>query len=110
LCICSKPAAAQTPVYTEHVIVLTVSDGDQDRIVMYHKPSRSLLLYGHTTTKDSPMQLLQIRRLDNDFSLAVQITGLDYSREGYSPKIVRELLDELKKQKKLESEEKQEKE
>jgi hypothetical protein len=97
LLLCIEATASEAPVSTEHIIILTVSDGDQDRIVVYHKASRSFLLYGHTATKDSPLQLLQIRRLSNDFSLAGQIEDLDYSRKGYSSKRVVELLDNLQR-------------
>ncbi len=93
--VSSAATAAEGPFLAEDVIIITAEDGDQDRIVVYHKASRSLLLYGNSSAKGSGLQLLQIRKLNNDIGLAARISDLDYRKKGYSPKDVKELLEKL---------------
>ena len=93
-------SAAEFPLLAEDVVILTIKDGNQDRIVVYHKATRSFLLYGNSSAKDSGLQLLQIRTLNNDFSLAAKIMDLDYRKTGYNSKDVDELLDKLLRKKK----------
>ncbi len=97
LFVCYDGASAGESVLAEDVVILTITDGNQDRIAVYHKASRSLLLYGNPSAKSFGLQLLQIRKMNNDFSLAGKIMNLDYSTEGYSSEKVKELLDKLQK-------------
>lgn len=56
-------------------------------IVVYHKPSNSFLLYGYSSKAiraSKGLQLLHIRRLENDFAFAEKTEKkLEYKKDGY---------------------------
>ena len=60
-------------------------------ILVYHKASKAFLLYGYSSTTGLGLQLLQIRRLDNDYSFAKalgkRVPGeqeLEFKESGYN--------------------------
>ena len=84
--VCMTESEAHVPVTDGYVILLTSSDGDQDSIVIYHKPSSSFLVYGHTSRG---LSLMKIRKLKADFELAELMDDVPYSRKGYSVEYVK---------------------
>ncbi len=66
-------------------------------IIVYHKPSNSLLLYGYSSKAiraSKGLQLLHIRRLENDFIFAEENKDktLDYKKDGYDTKEMKRLV------------------
>ena len=70
-------------------------------IVVYHKPSNSFLLYGYSGTEYKGLQLLHVRRLEDDFIFAEMKKDkiLDYDRDGYSTKEIKRLVGKIKEKK-----------
>ena len=56
-------------------------------IIVYHEPSNSFLLYGYSNKlikASKGLQLLHIRRLENDFAFAEKTERkLEYKKDGY---------------------------
>ena len=56
-------------------------------IIVYHEPSNSFLLYGYSSKlikASKGLQLLHIRRLENDFAFAEKTERkLEYKKDGY---------------------------
>ena len=62
-----------------------------EEILVYHKASKAFLLYGYSSSTGLGLQLLQIRRLDNDYSFAKalgkRVPGeqeLEFKESGYN--------------------------
>ena len=66
-----EKASAQVAVDGGDIVIMNVSTGynTADDILVYHKSSKSFLLYGYSSSKGKGLQLLQIRNLVNDFDL-----------------------------------------
>ncbi len=86
----STPAAADSS--NDEVIVLTQSDTNSDKIVVYHRGYKALFVYGQASADKDGIQLLQVRKIDTDFALAGKLSSLSYRQAGYSTKAVKEIL------------------
>ncbi len=94
LVVSMKESKAQVPVTDGNLILLTSSDGNQDTVIVYHKPSSAFLVYGHT---GDGLSLVKIRKLEADFELAGLVAEVDYARNGYSVEYIKKQLDKLKR-------------
>lgn len=94
LIVSMRESRAQVPVADGNMILLTSSDGSQDTVIVYHKPSSAFLVYGHT---GNGLSLVKIRKLETDFELAGLVAEVDYARNGYSVEYVKKQLARLKK-------------
>jgi hypothetical protein len=74
-------AEAQVAVSDDGLIVITTMYDAQEKIVVYHKETASLLMYGHTS---AGLQLQQVRRLAKDFEFAGKVKEVPYSKRGYT--------------------------
>ncbi len=93
----NEKISAQMLVDGGDVVIMDItkvrSDGTNqtEEILVYHKASKAFLLYGYSSTTGRGVQLLQIRRLDNDFGLAEALVkkrpeeqDLEYDKKGYN--------------------------
>ena len=70
-------------------------------IIVYHKPSNSFLLYGYSADRIyKGLQLLHVRRLEDDFIFAEKTDKiLDYDKDGYSTNEMKRLIGKIKEKK-----------
>ena len=91
-----KAEAGEGVVVGNIAIMNTFNEVTKDlEILIYHEPSNSFLLYGYSfkTKAKKGLQLLHIRRLDNDFALAEKTESeLDYKKGGYDTSLIKSLI------------------
>ena len=92
--VSTRESRAQVPVADGNMILLTNSDGNQDTVVVFHKPSCAFLVYGHT---GNGLSLVKIRKIEADLKLAELVDEVKYSRNGYSVEYVKEQYAKLHK-------------
>ncbi len=89
----NKKAISQDSVDGGNIVMMNIQNGELT--LVYHKPSRTFLFYGYPAGKSSNdgMQLLQIRSLSNDFTLATKLSKLEEELEwndnGYTVKDIK---------------------
>mgnify|MGYP006302264151 FL=1 len=85
-----------TPVEADasssEIVVLTQTDKNSDKVVIYHRGYKALFVYGRASADKDGIQLLQMRKVDTDFALAGKLQSLNYRQAGYSTKIVKDIL------------------
>ncbi len=94
----NEKAAARSAVAVGDIAIMHSYNEKTDNleIIVYHKPSNSFLIYGYSskTIKASKgLQLLHIRRLENDFAFAEKTKKkLEYKRDGYDIDRIKDLI------------------
>lgn len=89
-----EKTSAQVAIDGGDVVIMNVRKGYDaaDDILVYHKSSKSFLLYGYSGSKGKGLQLLQVRNLVNDFDLAEGKKGkleLKFKKNGYEPSTIK---------------------
>jgi hypothetical protein len=85
----NEKAAAQSAVAIGDIAIMhSYNEATSNlEIIVYHKPSNSFLLYGYSSKASKVgkgLQLLHIRRLENDFAFAEKTKKkLEYRKDGY---------------------------
>ena len=83
-----KAEAREGIVIGNIAIIHTWNDATKElEILVYHEPSNSFLIYRYSLAHKliKGLQLMHIRKLDDDFALAESIeTSLEYEKGGYN--------------------------
>jgi hypothetical protein len=99
LAFAGQALAEQPAVDAGDVVLMSVSDGTRDNVVIYHKKTGTILLYGGNNRDAEGIQLLQIRKVSDDLKLVDLLSDLPYRQKGYTVKEVKELIEEGLKRK-----------
>jgi len=85
-------AGDQVPFSGDDLVFLSGTQGRASTIVAFHKPSRCLIVYGHTA---QGLRVLQVEKMDLALLVATRVGKLPYRSKGYESEDIRRTVQRL---------------